>query len=82
MDGLCSDRDELLADLGLDDGLRVAVGQDLDELSLESLVELVLDGLVGVVVARQLVVATLGEDDRQTTLQELGDFGDDGVSLR
>ena len=82
LDGLCSDGDELLADLGLDDGLRVAVGQDLDELSLEGLVELVLDGLVGVVVARQLVVATLGEDDRQTTLQELGDFGDDGVSLR
>ena len=72
----------LLGCVHLDDGLNFASGQDLEELGLQGLVQFILDGLLGVVLARQFLVATLGQDERQTTLQKLCDLRDDDVFLR
>ena len=74
---ICSESDELLlSNVVLDGGLNFVVGKKSHQLSLESLVELVLDGLVDVRL-RHLLVATFGEDDRQTTFQKLGELCDD-----
>ena len=72
----------LLGCVHLDDGLNFASGQDLEELGLQGLVQFILDGLLGVVLARQFLVATLGQDERQTTLQKLCDLRDYDVFLR
>ncbi len=72
----CSDGDELLLS-----GVVLKEGQ---ELSLESLVKLVFDGLFDVSQTNggrgHLLVTTFGQDEWQTTFQKLGELCDDWVS--
>ena len=74
-----SKSDEGLAGLLMGKLLRF-VCKDGQKLGLKSLVKLIFDGLFDVGRRHHFFVATLGQDNRQATFQELGEFSDDWVS--